>query len=71
MNDLSNMPLVTPLLDTQWVPDGSGELPSPWETAPLSYGHQTASGAVYDESRQPARPHLRGTSHAAGGVSPT
>lgn len=33
MNDLSNMPLVTPLLDTQWVPDGSGELPSPWETA--------------------------------------
>lgn len=49
MNDLSNMPLVTPLLDTQWVPDGSGE--SPWSLGDgtVVYGHQTASGAVYDE----------------------
>ena len=24
MNDLSNMPIVTPMNDSQWVPDGSG-----------------------------------------------
>ena len=26
MNDLSNMPIVTPMNDSQWVPDGSGEV---------------------------------------------
>lgn len=50
MNDLSNMPLVTPLLDTQWVTDGSGEAPFSLGDGAVVYGHQTASGAVYDES---------------------
>ena len=50
MNDLSNMPLVTPLLDTQWVPDGSGEAPFSLGDGAVVYGHQTASGAVYDLS---------------------
>ena len=27
MNDLSNMPIVTPMNDSQWVPDGSGITP--------------------------------------------
>ena len=36
MNDLSNMPIVTPMNDSQWVPDGSGITPSPWEMVPSS-----------------------------------
>ena len=47
MNDLSNMPLVTPLLDTQWVPDGSGEAPFSLGDGAVVYGHQSASGALY------------------------
>mgnify|MGYP001099711069 CR=1 FL=1 len=50
MNDLSNMPLVTPVLDTQGIPDGSGDGAWSLGDGTVVYGHQTASGAVYDES---------------------
>ncbi len=50
MNDLSNMP-PSPRCST---PSGflmaPVKLPSPWGDGAVVYGHQTASGAVYDES---------------------
>lgn len=48
MNDLSNMPIITPLQDP--IPDGSGVTPFSLGDGAVVYGHQTASGAVYDES---------------------
>ena len=48
MNDLSNMPIVTPMNDSQWVPDGSGITPFSLGDGTIVYGHRTASGEVYD-----------------------
>ena len=44
MNDLSNMPIVTPMNDSQWVPDGSGITPFSLGDGTIVYGHRTASG---------------------------
>lgn len=49
MNDLSNIPIVTPMADTQWVPDGSGTTPFSLGDGTIVYGRRTASGEVYDE----------------------
>ena len=46
MNDLSNMPIVTPMNDSQWVPDGSGITPFSLGDGTIVYGHRTASGAT-------------------------